>query len=451
MASKRLSNGTTGLYRKQKDGKPVGPWYGYFYGLDGKRRRVCTKQHDEEAAALWLKHHIRTTIADEACGGGKATLAAGVPGGRTRTVEDALRYLVEESKSKDWPASTLQMFADKAGHLLRVLGGVKLVDLATPAVKRYIDQRLGERVSATRTTSRESVRKELSTLRAALRDAEELGWLAEGTHKTVIPTFRAKYKPRERWLTPEEFTKLSGSLADPTRRTVAHQVAAKRQRWLAVAVYLGGRLSEIEARLDWSEVDLAAQVLRLRGTKTAGSDRAIPMPAPLVALLRDVPEAERVGLVAGKWSSVRRDLAQACVRAGIERVSPNDLRRTYASWLVNAGVPLQQVARLLGHKSTRMVDLVYGKLSDATLTAAVAKLPALAMPELPLPPITRSGDSRVPATMAQMTSMARVIPLHPRRSAPQPGGITRTSAKFEVPRDGVEPPTRGFSVRCSTS
>jgi integrase len=443
MATKRLSSGSTGLYLKGRI------WYGYYYGLDGKRRRVCTRQRDQEAAAVWLRQRVRDALAAEVTERNAPASAGGVPGGRARTVEDACRYLVEQSKAKDWPASTLKMFADKAGHILRILGPVKLTELTTPAVKRYIDQRLGEKVSAERTTARETVRKELSTLRAALREAEELGWLAVGTHKSVIPTFLARYVPRERWLTPEEFSKLCGALADPTRRKHAHEVAARRRFWITLAVFLGGRLSEIESKIHWDEVDLAASVLRLRGTKTAGSDRAIPIPAPLAAILAEVPQENRVGLVAGPWSSVRRDLAQACERAGIERVTPNDLRRTYASWLVNAGVPLQQVARLLGHKSTRMVDLVYGKLSDATLAAAVAKLPTVQLPELPLPPITSSsgaGDSSVTAPGARMARMARVIPLHPARPASEPDAITSKTAERGVPRDGVEPPTRGFSV-----
>jgi integrase len=61
--------------------------------------------------------------------------------------------------------------------------------------------------------------------------------------------------------------------------------------------------------------------------------------------------------------------------------TPNDLRRTYASWLVNAGAPLKVVANLLGHSSTRMVDLVYGRVADETQKAWVARL---AMPEKPL-------------------------------------------------------------------
>jgi integrase len=68
---------------------------------------------------------------------------------------------------------------------------------------------------------------------------------------------------------------------------------------------------------------------------------------------------------------VRRDLGDACNRAGIDPVSPNNLRRTYASWLKQRGVDSAVVAKLLGHTSTRMVDLVYGHLADDTLAAAV--------------------------------------------------------------------------------
>jgi hypothetical protein len=83
----------------------------------------------------------------------------------------------------------------------------------------------------------------------------------------------------------------------------------------------------------------------------------------------------------GAWPSVGRDFPRACALAGIEKVTPNDLRRTYASWLVNAGAPLKVVANLLGHSSTRMVDLVYGRVADETQKAWVAKL---AMPSKPL-------------------------------------------------------------------
>ncbi len=48
------------------------------------------------------------------------------------------------------------------------------------------------------------------------------------------------------------------------------------------------------------------------------------------------------------------------------------------------------VAKLLGHTSTRMVDLVYGHLSDATLAQAVTVLPAPAS----APCASASGSKR---------------------------------------------------------
>jgi integrase len=61
------------------------------------------------------------------------------------------------------------------------------------------------------------------------------------------------------------------------------------------------------------------------------------------------------------WANVRRDLADACENAEIERCSPIDLRRTYASSQVEAGVPLFRSAQAMGHKDTRMLERVYGR------------------------------------------------------------------------------------------
>ncbi len=60
-----------------------------------------------------------------------------------------------------------------------------------------------------------------------------------------------------------------------------------------------------------------------------------------------------------------------CTRLAIEPVSPNDLRRTTAQWLVDAGVEPFLVAAVLGHKDTRMVERVYGKLRPETLKKAL--------------------------------------------------------------------------------
>ena len=73
------------------------------------------------------------------------------------------------------------------------------------------------------------------------------------------------------------------------------------------------------------------------------------------------------------WRTVRRDLAEACAWAGIDRCSPNDLRRTFASWQVEAGVPLFPIAQAMGHKDTRMLERVYGRQTPAQLAGLMAR------------------------------------------------------------------------------
>ncbi len=76
---------------------------------------------------------------------------------------------------------------------------------------------------------------------------------------------------------------------------------------------------------------------------------------------------------------MRNVLEDACKRAGIARVTPNDLRRTLASWLKQAGVDSFAVAQIPGHTTSRMVELVYGRIDQRTLATAMARLPILGL------------------------------------------------------------------------
>jgi site-specific recombinase XerD len=59
-------------------------------------------------------------------------------------------------------------------------------------------------------------------------------------------------------------------------------------------------------------------------------------------------------------SNLRREIAGLCEGAGIEpSISPNELRHSAASLLVNAGVPLEEVADFLGHANVRMLAQTY--------------------------------------------------------------------------------------------
>jgi integrase len=75
------------------------------------------------------------------------------------------------------------------------------------------------------------------------------------------------------------------------------------------------------------------------------------------------------------WSPIWRD---ATARAGVV-ARPYDLRHTYASWLLQKGIPLADVGKLMGHKSTQ-TTAIYAHLAE---TPSAAVLAALAAPEKP--------------------------------------------------------------------
>ena len=67
------------------------------------------------------------------------------------------------------------------------------------------------------------------------------------------------------------------------------------------------------------------------------------------------------------WGNSRRDIRRACELAQIPPCSWNDLRRTFASMLVQAGADNAHTARALGHSTSAMVDRVYGRHSPNSL------------------------------------------------------------------------------------
>jgi integrase len=57
---------------------------------------------------------------------------------------------------------------------------------------------------------------------------------------------------------------------------------------------------------------------------------------------------------------VKRTFDAACKAAGIQRLVPHRLRATYATWLSEAGVPIQDIQAALGHKDIRTTAIYLG-------------------------------------------------------------------------------------------
>lgn len=70
----------------------------------------------------------------------------------------------------------------------------------------------------------------------------------------------------------------------------------------------------------------------------------------------------------------KRLMREACSLAKIEPLGFHELRHTYASSLVNAGVALAYIADQLGHVDTAMVEKHYAHLSESAKAASIRKL-----------------------------------------------------------------------------
>lgn len=72
--------------------------------------------------------------------------------------------------------------------------------------------------------------------------------------------------------------------------------------------------------------------------------------------------------------SIKKGFAAAVQRADLPHCTPHDLRRTCASWLVQACTPIQEVARLLRHADIQTTLEVYAHLMPDQLRETVATL-----------------------------------------------------------------------------
>lgn len=186
----------------------------------------------------------------------------------------------------------------------------------------------------------------------------------------VLPTPEPGH---ERFLTRGEFDLALANMGEPCR-SAAIGLATTGMRFGELAGLhwdqvdmLGGTITVL---LTWDEADR-----RVKAYPKSKKQRTIPIPTALRGLLEQLWEADPPTRSCGLEHAGRRKCASSLVftaaeggpldsgnlrhrqfapalaAAGIAPARLHDLRHSYASWLVQAGVPLQAVGDLLGHAS----------------------------------------------------------------------------------------------------
>ncbi|MAN78380.1 MAG: integrase [Rhizobiales bacterium] len=184
---------------------------------------------------------------------------------------------------------------------------------------------------------------------------------------------RPKDGKRDRRLTPDEMRALGDALSD-----------AVTESWQAIAgirllSLTGARLSEI-VKLQWSEVDLANQVLVYGDTKTGQSLR--PLGSAAIDIIQATETMGGAGFVlpgardtAKPFGSLDTALERVTAKAKLEGVTAHVLRHTFASIAADMNYSDGTIGALIGHKG-HTVTSKYSHRLDAVLVAAANKVAA---------------------------------------------------------------------------
>lgn len=310
--------------------------------LDGSVWRHSTKQTERGAATVAGRVLERRELLGADDPSSSPTLAAGL---------DAVKAADERAGK---PAGTVEYHRTKGGHLARLLGpGCALATLDAPALRSYADTRIEEGAH------RHTVQKEMVVLGMAARLA------GVPIPSETFPDLGRYYVPRTRWLTVDEL------------RRLLFAISAERRDWVAVLCGTGVRWSELR-RIEARDVDAERHRLIVRVTKTDEVRRAPAVSADALEILTRRSRSTPAGLLFPPFSKkgFRALMVRACKRAGIELVTPNDMRRTYCSYLASNGVPELRAAKYLGN-SARMVRLVYAQIADQLAIDDGAALPRI--------------------------------------------------------------------------
>lgn len=371
----KRANGEGSIYPRA-DGK----WCAAIVADDpatGRRRRTVLYGKTRTEVRLKLKAATERAETGGPVRDAKATLAAWLTQWRKTTLAASNRK-----------ESTRELYASLSGsHLEPAPFGAIPLDRLRPSDVDALILALRAKHLADST-----IRSTFTVLRLALGDAVRDGLIAKNPAAAVKRP--AVTLTEARHLSPAE-----------VRTLLAAAEGSRYHAMLSLIAATGLRRGEAAA-LTWSDVDLAAGTLRVRGTlariggelkvtepKTTKSRRTLPLSPALIAMLkahRKQQAAERLH-AGSEWAgashvfmteagrpveprNILRALSSAAETVGLSGVGVHTLRHSAATqWLEN-GIHLKAVSDLLGHGDISITADIYGHVSEETSRAAIAGL-----------------------------------------------------------------------------
>ncbi len=354
LSGRRRGRNEGSIYKDETKGR----WYGavsFGYSADGKtwrRVKVSGRTRAEVVAKLKDLQTEHDLGADPVVG---------------YTVQRALDdWLADGLEGRT--ARTVQLNRDVVKPLGVALGDVELRKLTAQQVRRALN-------SLARRHSTRTVTLAHNALTRAIQFAEANRQVVQNV-AALVDTPKGQTGRPSRALTTEQATALLEAAQ-----------SARLGAYVVLCLLTGIRTEEARA-LRWEHVDLDAgsiavwRSVRLGGdTKTEKSRRTLGLPEAAVNALREHRKRQAEDrLLAGEFwqdrglvfttrigtqmdaGNVRKQFKAICKAAGLgESWTPRELRTSFVSLMSWSGVPVEEIARLVGHSSSRTTEVIYRK------------------------------------------------------------------------------------------
>lgn len=268
--------------------------------------------------------------------------------------------------------STFSRYIDIAGSSIR---GLTLAQANDPQRLRTFLQKVADRHGTG------AAKMSKSVLSSVLNYAVNNGALTTNASRQVRPVRSQATRPNPRGRdTTRAFTREERdaviAYADKLARDekVNPRSRRKREATADLVAFLAGtgvRINEARS-LRWEHVDLADGVVYVHGTKSQSAKRRLNLPAWLTERL--IVRADRTGTEGLVFSAPHHlaeperrwdqgnsanAVAKVLIDSGFPWATPHTFRRTVATLLHEAGVPIARIADQLGHADPAMTASVY--------------------------------------------------------------------------------------------
>lgn len=245
-------------------------------------------------------------------------------------------------------------------HLVPRWGKLRLDEIRPQDIAQWLAEKAAEGLAP---ASVEKIRVTFGRSFELARQWDMPGPASNPVRSVPRPKFDNK---RERFLTRDQ----AGRLLDAAGRSLNPQL----KPILGLLLLTGARVSEL-LQAEWRHVDLERRAWHIPITKT-GKARYVPLSQAAVDVIQALPTftgcpylipnpETRLPFVSIKhaWQTARRE-------AGMRDLRIHDLRHSAASFMINGGVDLYAVGRILGHADHKST-MRYSHLANETLMRAV--------------------------------------------------------------------------------